>query len=236
MDNKKMMAVLAVTVLAIPVAFSGCGKTDAPTVDEPVDDTVVETQTNMEVNDTIEEDLSDMGIVVDVPEVEEEDILDESSVNYDTLYATSTINVYGEPSEDSDIVSTFETDSKVQTSGVYHKAAFYRVTYLDGAGQENYGYVRVVDLSPFKGGYNEEEHLVQESDTTTTTTNSQTTTDNPLAGLPPLSPEPVSPQTEQSIMEKYGFGDAGNYDPSQDTEYVFGSSGYTSDVPKANIQ
>ena len=231
MDNKKMMAVLAVTVLAIPVAFSGCGKTDAPTVDEPVDDTVVETQTNTEVNDTIEEDLSDMGIIVDEPEVEEEDILDESSVNYDTLYATSTINVYGEPSEDSNIVSTFETDSKVQTSGVYHKAAFYRVTYLNGAGQEVYGYVRVVDLSPFKGGYNEEEHLVQESDTTTTTTNTQTTTDNPLAGLPPLSPEPVSPQTEQSILEKYGFSDAGsNYDPSQDTEIIFGQGDYSDGV------
>ena len=237
MDNKKMMAVLAVTVLAIPVAFSGCGKADAPKVDEPVDDTVVETQTNTEVNDTIEEDLSDMGIVVDVPEVEEEDILDESSVNYDTLYATSNINVYGEPSEDSDIVSTFETDSKVQTSGVYHKAAFYRVTYLDGAGQETYGYVRVVDLSPFKGGYNEEEHLVQESDTTTTTTNSQTTTDNPLAGLPPLSPKPVSPQTEQSILEKYGFSDAGsNYDPSQDEEYVFGQGDYSDGNPNVTIQ
>ena len=218
MDNKKMMAVLAVTVLAIPVAMSGCGKSSE---EVPADDTVVSVdESNTVVNDTIEDDLSDMGIVVDEPEVEEEDILDESSVNYDTLYATSNINVYGEPSEDSDIVSTFETDSKVQTSGVYHKAAFYRVTYLDGAGQETYGYVRVVDLSPFKGGYNEEEHLVQESDTTTTTTNSQTTTDNPLAGLPPLSPEPVSPQTEQSIMEKYGFGDAGNYDPSQDTEFV----------------
>ena len=218
MDNKKMMAVLAVTVLAIPLTMSGCGNSSE---EVPADDTVVSVdESNTVVNDTIEDDLSDMGIVVDEPEVEEEDILDESSVNYDTLYATSNINVYGEPSEDSDIVSTFETDSKVQTSGVYHKAAFYRVTYLDGAGQETYGYVRVVDLSPFKGGYNEEEHLVQESDTTTTTTNSQTTTDNPLAGLPPLSPKPVSPQTEQSILEKYGFSDAGsNYDPSQDTEF-----------------
>ena len=233
MDNKKMMAVLAVTVLAIPVAFSGCGKADAPTVDEPVDDTVVETQTNTEVNDTIEEELSDMGIVVDEPEVEEEDILDESSVNYDTLYATSTINVYGEPSEDSDIISTFETDSKVQTSGVYHKAAFYRVTYTDSTGQETYGYVRVVDLSPFKGGYSEQNNVTPESDTTT---NTQTTTDNPLAGLPPLSPEPVSPQTEQSILEKYGFSGAGsNYDPSQDEEYVFGQGDY-SNIPSHTVQ
>ena len=106
MDNKKMMAVLAVTVLAIPVAMSGCGKSSE---EVPADDTVVSVdESNTVVNDTIEEDLSDMGIVVDVPEVEEEDILDESLVNYDTLYATSTINVYGEPSEDSNIVSTFE--------------------------------------------------------------------------------------------------------------------------------
>ena len=231
MDNKKMMAVLAVTVLAIPVAMSGCGKSSE---EVPADDTVVSVdESNTVVNDTIEEDLSDMGIVVDEPEVEEEDILDESSVNYDTLYATSNINVYGEPSEDSDIVSTFETDSKVQTSGVYHKAAFYRVTYLDGAGQETYGYVRVVDLSPFKGGYSEQNNVTPESDTTT---NSHTTTDNPLAGLPPLSPEPVSPQTEQSILEKYGFSDAGNYDPSQDTEYVFGQGGTEGMINGGTIQ
>lgn len=225
------MAILVVTILAIPVAFSGCGKA---VDDVPADDTIVESQTDINVSDGIEDGLADMGITVetetDVPDVieEEEDILDESEVNYDTLYATSNINVYSEPSEESDIVCTYETDSRVHTSGLYHKAQFYRVTYTDSTGQEVYGYVRVVDLTPFKGGYSEENNVTPES--------TQGSSDKPLAGLPLLPPSTMSPEEEQALYEKYGFSGAGsNYDPSQDEEYVLGQSG-ESTLPPANIQ
>ena len=210
MDNKKMMAVLAVTVLAIPVAFSGCGKADAPTVDEPVDDTVVETQTNTEVNDTIEEDLSDMGIEV-------KSDLDESMAGTYYVIAEDGIPYYEEDDTTSEVLGTLAYDTEVISLGMSLKTNLFQIELEDGTKV----WVENGNLDTFRGGYDESVNLVKDEDTETKEEPEYTPQTN--NSLPADSNSGSLTDAEfNAILEQYGFapqdntsGSSGGYVPPE---------------------
>lgn len=234
MDSNKFKLVLAMTVLTVPLACTGCGK-DVEEV--PVDDTQasVESTINTEVNETIEEDLADEGIEVTptpTPEVEETETLDESAFYVTTLYAVGEICVFAEPSEDAEVIGTIADRVGVSTLGLLHKAEFYKVQY----DETTTGYVRVVDLEEESGSYDEETNseLVEETpetdveegvttetgieETPTPETNNSLPSDSNLGGL--------TEEEIQDILIQDGFGDPEYiYDPSQDEEFTLGQSG-----------
>ena len=219
MDNKKMMAVLAVTVLAIPVAMSGCGKADAPTVDEPVDDTVVETQTNTEVNDTIEEDLSDMGIEV------EDNNLDESMAGTYYVIAEEGIPYYAEDDTTSEVLGTLAYDTEVISLGMSQKTSLFQIELEDGSRV----WVENGNLDTFKGGYDEDIHLVKDGDKTKEESEYTPQTNN---SLPADSNSGFLTDEElNNILIQYGFSPESSYNPANDEEYVFGQGDYSDIVP-----
>lgn len=229
MDNKKMMAVLAVTVLAIPVAFSGCGKADAPTVDEPVDDTVVESQTNTEVNDTIEEDLSDMGIVV------EDNTLDTTYEG--TYYVVNADGIYvlGSTTDPTDFIAEFPFDTEFKAVGLETSTSMLKVELEDGT----FGWV-------YNGESISTERLVVEesktpSETPSSSAESTTTTaQESNTNLGDISDEEMNALFEQFGLNQGGASGSATFDPNVDDgvveEFVFGSSGTDGLTPGAQIQ
>ena len=207
MDNKKMMAVLAVTVLAIPVAMSGCGKSSE---EVPADDTVVSVdESNTVVNDTIEEDLSDMGIVV-------ESDLDESMAGTYYVIAEDGIPYYAEDDTTSEVLGTLAYDTEVTSLGMSLKTNLFQIELEDGTKV----WVENGDLDTFRGGYDEEVNLVKDEDTETKEEPEYTPQTN--NSLPADSNSGSLTDAEfNAILEQYGFapqdntsGSSGGYDPS----------------------
>ncbi len=205
MERKHIMAVLAVTMLAIPVSLTGCSSA----VEElPVEtsEIVSEVISDTEVSETIEEDLSDMGI-----EVEESDALDDSDIYITTMYCTGNINVYVEPSETAEILGTLADQTAVSTLGIHHISQFFKVELDDGT----IGYIRTVDLTEF-GEYNEETDLVADEETTS---ESQAGTGN-VGGAGGNNPQTnTNPDDPLGILEQGGFGDEWTHDPGQDEDF-----------------
>ena len=69
MDNKKFKLALAITVLAIPLTFTGCSGCGGCGGNKDIEDIAsgIESIEKSEVNETIEEDLANEGIVVETP-------------------------------------------------------------------------------------------------------------------------------------------------------------------------
>ena len=212
---KRKKSVLVVTILAILVVFSGCGNTD---------DTVVASQTDMNVSDGIEDGLADMGITVETETEAEE--LDADAIYVTDMLTVGKINVYSENSEDSDIIGELEEGVTVSVLGMYHVSQFYQVQYND----TTIGYVRTVDLCDIHGEYEGADSTTAPEDTTVS--GSTSSSENPLAGLPSLSPTPLTPE-QQAIRDKYN---AYQHDSSQDEEYVFGQGDYSDGNPNITVQ
>ena len=124
MKKNELRALLAVTVIAVPLVFTtGCGKKAETT---PVD-TITETVSPTPIPETIEEDLTDEGIEV-TPTPEEEEVLDDSEMYVGDMYAVGEISVYAEPSEDAEVISTLSDGEKVTALGILHEAEFYKVS------------------------------------------------------------------------------------------------------------
>ena len=228
MDNKKMLAVLAVTVLTIPVAFSGCGKADAPKVDEPVDDTVVETQTNTEVNDTIEEDLSDMGIEVES---------DLDTTYEGTYYVVNADGIYvlGSTTDPTDFIAEFPFDTEFKAVGLETSTSMLKVELEDGT----FGWV-------YNGESISTERLVVEesktpSETPSSSAESTTTTaQESNTNLGDISDEEMNALFEQFGLNQGGASGGATFDPNVDDgvgeDIVFGQGDYSDGNPNAVIQ
>ena len=219
MDSKKFKLVLAMTVITVPLAFTGCGK-DVEEV--PVEDTQasVESTINTEVNETIEEDLADEGIGVDestptptpTPEVTEE-VLDTDPMYITTMLTVSEVNVFATADETAEVIGTLPENTEVSTLGILHEAQFYQVQYDDAT----VGYIRTVDLCDLVGEYEEPtedvttnvEVVEPESVTEETPApeaNNSLPSDSNLGGL--------TDQQLQDILIESGFGGASEgYDP-----------------------
>ncbi len=173
MDSKKFKLVLAMTVLTVPLAFTGCGK-DVEEV--PVDDTVVESTTNTEVNETIEEDLTDEGIeVIPTPEATltptpepEVSTLDESMSGTYYVITEEGIPYYAENDTTSDVLGTLVYDTEVTALGMSTETNLFQIELADGTT----AWVSSDNLDVVKGGYQ-----VVEEDTTPTDTPTEDTSD-----------------------------------------------------------
>lgn len=151
MKKNELRALLAVTVIAVPLVFTtGCGKKEETT---PVD-TITETVTETPIPETVEEDLVNEGIEV-TPTPEAEETLDDSEMYVGDMYAVGEISVYAEPSEDAEVISTLADGEKVTSLGILHEAEFYKVST-----DTLEGYVRTVDLEDEGGDYTEENNEV----------------------------------------------------------------------------
>ena len=217
MDNKKMIAVLAVTVLAIPVAMSGCGKPD-DTASIDTDTTVTETVTDNTVSETIEEDLSNMGIVV-------ESDLDESMAGTYYVIAEEGIPYYAEDDTTSEVLGTLAYDTEVISLGMSQKTSLFQIELEDGSRV----WVENGNLDTFKGGYDEDIHLVKDGDKTKEESEYTPQTNN---SLPADSNSGFLTDEElNNILIQYGFSPESSYNPANDEEYVFGQGDYSDIVP-----
>lgn len=177
MEKKKMIAVLAITVMAVPLVLSGCGK-DIDGV--PVEDTQVSVESTVEseVNETIEEDLADVGIeVTPTPEATPAPTPEVNKVEIDTSMADTYYiiiqdqNIYKEPDINSDVITTCIVDTMITVSGIHEESGMFEVVDADGAviGYVDSGFC---DLS--KGGYQvDEETAIPDEDTTASTEDTQ---------------------------------------------------------------
>lgn len=224
MERKHIMAVLAVTMLAIPVSLTGCSS-DVEELPVETSEIVLEVISDTEVSETIEEDLSDTGI-----EIEESDALDDSAIYITTMYCTGNINVYVEPSETAEILGTLPDQTAVSTLGIHHISQFFKVELDDGT----IGYIRTVDLTEF-GEYNEETDLVDEIpadetdsedvDTTTGGGGSNSTDNMNMGGM--------SDDDFMNLLEQNGFGGGEYYAPGESAdgeEIQFGQGDYSGGV------
>ena len=151
MDSKKFKLVLAMTVLTVPLAFTGCSGCGQSVDNVPVDDTVVESTTATDVNETIEGDLADEGIVVTpetTPEVEVSQ-LDESMSGTYYVIAEEGIPYYAEDDTTSSVLGTLVYDTEVTALGMSTETNLFQIELADGTT----AWVSSEFLDTVRGGY-----------------------------------------------------------------------------------
>ena len=174
---KYRYAVLVITVMAVPLALSGCGKEEV--VDTmSTNDAVVESTVDTPVSDTIEEDLASEGIeVTPTPEATPTPTIEVNKVEIDTSMADTYYiiiqdqNIYKEPDVNSDVITTCIVDTMITVSGIHEETGMFEVVDANG---DTIGYVDsgFCDLS--KGGYQvDEETAIPDEDTTASTEDTQ---------------------------------------------------------------
>lgn len=164
MKRNEFKALLAVSVIAVPLVFStGCGKkTEAPA---DTASTVAVTETM--VAETIEDGLANMGIELET-EVSVDKTLDESMAGTYYVIAEDGISAYSEDSSESEVADTFPYDTELTVLGMSTDTNLFKVSNADGT----YVWVSSEGLDTVRGGLQEsvsEEPAPDESDTTTST-------------------------------------------------------------------
>lgn len=160
MDNKKFKLSLAITVLAIPLTFTGCSGCGG---NKDIEDIAsgIESIEESEVKDTIEEDLADEGIIVDTQTQESEvtptptpeaDIstLDTSMAGTFYVIAKDGIPYFAEDDESSEVLGTFEYDTVLTSVGMSTETSLFRIELADGS----FVWVSSEYLDTVRGGYN----------------------------------------------------------------------------------
>lgn len=148
MKKNELRALLAVTVIAVPLVFTtGCGKKAETT---PVD-TITETVSPTPIPETIEEDLTDEGIEV-TPTPEAEETLDESMAGTYYVISEDGIPAYGENDLSSEVVETIPYDTEVTVLGMSTETNLFKVQLTDSA-EANSLWVSSEFLDTVRGGY-----------------------------------------------------------------------------------
>lgn len=228
MDNKKMLAVLAVTVLAIPLTMSGCGNSSE---EVPADDTVVSVdESNTVVNDTIEEDLSDMGIEVES---------DLDTTYEGTYYVVNADGIYvlGSTTDPTDFIAEFPFDTEFKAVGLETSTSMLKVELEDGT----FGWV-------YNGESISTERLVVEESKTPSETQSSsaesttTTAQESNTNLGDISDEEMNALFEQFGLNQGGASGGATFDPNvddgvvEDLDFDFSNMDLSDANPNAVIQ
>ena len=219
MKRNEFKALLAVSVIAVPLVFStGCGKKTDNTAVEPTVQAEI-TATIEEQAETIEESVAES--IPDVSFEEPDETLDESEEYAGVMYAVGEVSIFAEPSEDAEVIGTLSEGEEVSVLGILHEAEFYKVST-----DTLEGYVRTVDLMDENGLYDEEKN----SDTSDSSSSDSTYTQESKNSLPSSSNTGGLTDKElQAILEQGGFGDPSYmYDPSKDggpTELDYDTTG-----------
>lgn len=164
MKRNEFKALLAVSVIAVPLVFStGCGKkTEAPA---DTASTVAVTETM--VAETIEDGLANMGIELET-EVSVDETLDESMAGTYYVISEDGISAYSEDSSESEVADTFSYDTELTVLGMSTDTNLFKVSNADGTCV----WVSSEGLDTVRGGLQEsvsEEPAPDETDTTTST-------------------------------------------------------------------
>ena len=162
MKNNEVKALLAVSVIAVPLVFAtGCGKkTEAPA---DTASTVAVTETM--VAETIEDGLANMGIELET-EVSIDETLDESMAGTYYVISEDGISAYSEDSSESEVADTFPYDTELTVLGMSTDTNLFKVSNADGT----YVWVSSDGLDTVRGGLQEsvsEEPAPEETDTET---------------------------------------------------------------------
>ena len=213
MEKKKLVGILAVTVMTVPLIFTGCGKgaEEVPTTDAVVE-SVVETVVESAV-ETIEADLANEGIevtpTIEAEEAEEVEEVDTSPIYVTTMLTVGEIDVYAEADETAEVIGMLPKDTEVSVLGILHESDFFQVQY----DEETVAYIRTVDLCDLWGEYDEKNNL----------------SENETADFDPsiLVTDSSGLTDEEWIqfLAEHGFEGASLYDPSKDTECDLSSKG-----------
>ena len=164
MKNNEVKALLAVSVIAVPLVFStGCGKKTEATADTASTVAVTETL----VAETIEDGLPNMGIELET-EVSVDETLDESMAGTYYVISEDGISAYSEDSSESEVADTFPYDTELTVLGMSIDTNLFKVSNADGT----YVWVSSDGLDTVRGGLQEsvsEEPAPDETDTETST-------------------------------------------------------------------
>lgn len=165
MKNNEVKALLAVSVIAVPLVFAtGCGKkTEAPA---DTASTVAVTETM--VAETIEDGLANMGIELET-EVSVDETLDESMAGTYYVISEDGISAYGENDLDSDVVETIPYDTELTVLGMSTETRLFKVQLADSTEASSL-WVSSEHLDTVRGGMQEsanEDSAVEENSTQT---------------------------------------------------------------------
>ena len=231
MKNNEVKALLAVSVIAVPLVFStGCGKkTEAPA---DTASTVAVTETM--VAETIEDGLANMGIELET-EVSVDETLDESMAGTYYVIAEDGISAYSEDSSESEVADTFPYDTELTVLGMSTDTNLFKVSNADGT----YVWVSSEGLDTVRGGLQEsvsEEPAPDETDTAT----SSTASDGSDFTLESVREQDwyknLSPEAQKSVDDAIrNGGSSGNsmVNPNWDNGQY--SGGTSTDVPWSDI-
>lgn len=149
MKKNELRALLAVTVIAVPLVFTtGCGKkTEAP-ADTVVTEAVSPTPIPETIEETVEETIPD----VTIPE---EEVLDESMAGTYYVISEDGIPAYGENDPDSEVVETIPYDTEVTVLGMSTETNLFKVqlTASDDSAEADSFWVSSEFLDTVRGGY-----------------------------------------------------------------------------------
>ena len=231
MKRNEFKALLAVSVIAVPLVFStGCGKkTEAPA---DTASTVAVTETM--VAETIEDGLANMGIELET-EVSVDETLDESMAGTYYVISEDGISAYSEDSSESEVADTFPYDTELTVLGMSTDTNLFKVSNADGT----YVWVSSDGLDTVRGGLQEsenEEPAPEETDTAT----SSTTSDGSDFTLESVREQDwyknLSPEAQKSVddcIRNGGSSGGSMVDPNWDNGKY--SGGTSTDVPWSNI-
>ena len=200
MKKNELRALLAVTVIAVPLVFTtGCGKK----AEAPADTVVTETVSPTPIPETIEEDLTDEGIEV-TPTPEAEETLDESMAGTYYVISEDGIPAYGENDLDSEVVETIPYDTEVTVLGMSTETNLFKVQLTasaDDSAEANSLWVSSEFLDTVRGGYvpvDDESEAPSEDPTAPTTEN---TSDLPSSFAGQDWYEALSPAEKAAVDE-----------------------------------
>ena len=226
MKKNELRALLAVTVIAVPLVFTtGCGKKAETT---PVD-TITETVSPTPIPETIEEDLADEGIEV-TPTPEAEEVLDESMAGTYYVISEDGIPAYGENDPDSEVVETIPYDTEVTVLGMSTETNLFKVQLTasaDDSAEANSLWVSSEFLDTVRGGY---VPVDDESEAPSEDTTVENTGDLPSSFAGQGWYEALSPAEKAAVDEALNnaHNGVGGVDPNWGDAYETGSGG---DVP-----
>lgn len=230
MKRNEFKALLAVSVIAVPLVFStGCGK--------KTDNTAVEPTVQAEITATIEEQAETIEESVEesIPDITFDETLDESMAGTYYVISEDGISAYSEDSSESEVADTFPYDTELTVLGMSTDTNLFKVSNADGS----YVWVSSEGLDTVRGGLQEsvsEEPAPEETDTAT----SSTASDGSDFTLESVREQDwyknLSPEAQKSVDDAIrNGGSSGNsmVNPNWDNGQY--SGGTSTDVPWSNI-
>lgn len=214
MKRNEVKVLLAITVLSVGMAMSGCGK-QTEVVEPPV---VVEQVSENDISDNTPEATPEP---TQTPEAVDENLDTTLAGTYYII--TEEQNLYKECNQASEVVDTLPIDSEIIVSGLYGDTGLFQVVDADAT---ILGYVNSEFCDTVKGGY-------VPNDTETTTPEEGT----PSEGTTATTPSEGTGLTEEDLgITQEELNEAiQNSNPLGDSDGIIGSWDGSGSTPSSSI-